>query len=198
MTGDGMKLKILASAIGFLLLATAASALMLDGSCDILFSGKSTLHNFDGKVACQPFSLTSEGTTETSDILRQPVVKVLVGEMNTGRTGRDEKMRAMFEEEKYPEIQGWFGGLEPVNLLQQLRENGVFPETLEFDLQIRQIKQRIKATTRDLIVSPEQVSFMMDFPLSLASFELKPPSVLGFIKVDDQVQVEVKVLLRQQ
>jgi len=118
--------------------------------------------------------------------------------MNTESTGRDEKMRAMFEEETYPEIQGLFGDLNPESLLQQLQESKELPETLEFVLQIRQIKQQVKAKTHDLLVSPEQISFMMDFPLSLASFQLKPPSVLGFIKVDDRVQVEVKVLLRQQ
>ncbi len=171
---------------------------MLEGSCDILFSGQSTLHNFDGKVACQPFSLISEAGKEPQDIPQQPVIKVLVGEMDTDNTGRDKKMRAMFEEETYPEIQGLFGDLDPESLLQQLQESEELPETLEFDLQIRQIKQRVKATTHDLLITPEQISFMMDFPLSLASFQLKPPSVLGFIKVDDRVQVEVKVLLRQQ
>lgn len=193
-----MKLKILTGVIGFLLLATTASALMLEGSCDILFSGRSTLHNFDGKVSCQPFSLISEAGKELQDMPRQPVIKVLVSEMNTESTGRDEKMRAMFEEETYPEIQGLFGDLNPESLLQQLQESKELPETLEFVLQIRQIKQQVKAKTHDLLVSPEQISFMMDFPLSLASFQLKPPSVLGFIKVDDRVQVEVKVLLRQQ
>lgn len=193
-----MKLKLLISAIGFLLLATTASALSLQGSCDIHFSGESTLHNFDGHVACQPFTLTSEKGTETGSILRQPVVKVMVREMNTDNTARDKKMRAMFEEERYPEIQGLFGDLDPEMILRQWQEQEEAGGTLEFDLQIRQVKQRVTATTRDLLVTPEQISFVMSFPISLASFQLQPPSVLGFIKVDDQVQVDVKVFLEQQ
>lgn len=193
-----MKLKILTGLIGVLLLSTTASALTLEGACKIRFFGQSTLHNFDGKVACQPFSLSGEGPGESGSALQKPRVKILVREMDTNNSSRDEKMHAMFEEEKYPEIQSQLADLALQELLQQLQERVEIPETFEFDLQIRQIKQRLKATTRELLITPEQISFMMDFPLSLASFQLKPPSVLGFIKVDDQVQVEVEVLLRQQ
>lgn len=193
-----MQLKVLISAISFLLLATVASALTLQGRCDIHFSGESTLHDFDGNVACQPFTLTSDAVRETGSRLRQPVVTVMVREMNTDNTARDKKMRAMFEEEKYPEIQGLFGDLDPEKILQQWQEQEGARGTLTFDLQIRQVKQRVTATTRDLLVTPEQISFVMSFPVSLASFQLKPPSVLGFIKVDDQVHVDVKVFLVQQ
>jgi len=193
-----MKLKVLIAVIGVLLLATAASALTLQGRCDIHFSGQSTLHDFDGKVACQPFTLTSDALPETAGSLRQPVIKVMVGEMNTDNTSRDKKMRAMFEEEKYPEIQGLFDDIDPERLLRQWQEKEETSGTLEFDLQIRQVKQRVTATTENLLVTPEQISFVLSFPVSLASFQLKPPSVLGFIKVDDQVQVEVQVILLQQ
>jgi hypothetical protein len=71
------------------------------------------------------------------------------------------------------------------------------PGHLEFDLRIREISQRVQAMTRDLVITPEQISFAMEFTLSLASFLLQPPSVLGFIKVDDQVQVKARVLLKR-
>lgn len=193
-----MKLKILTGLIGVLLLSTTASATTLDGVCEIRFFGQSTLHDFVGKVTCQPFSLSDEGPRDTDGRLQAPRVKVLVREMDTDNTRRDKTMRAMFEEDKYPEIQSQLADLDLAALLQQLQEREEVPETLEFDLQIRQIKQRVKATTRERRVTPEQISFILDFPLSLASFQLKPPSVLGFIKVDDQVLVEVEVLLRQQ
>ncbi|MDH3453536.1 MAG: YceI family protein [Desulfuromonadales bacterium] len=193
-----MKRKILASMIVFLLLATTATALTLEGSCDIRFFGQSTLHGFDGKVACQPFTLSSEGETEKTGIIRQPVVRVLVAEMDTDNSARDKKMHAMFEQQKYPQIQGLFADLDPGLILQQLQAVETAPGHLEFDLQIREISQRVQALTRDLEVTPEQISFAMEFTLSLASVGLQPPSVLGFIKVDDQVQVKARVLLRRQ
>ena len=192
-----MKHKILASMTMFLLLATAASALTLDGNCDIRFFGQSTLHGFDGQVACQPFTLSSEGETGKHSIIRQPVITVLVGEMDTDNSSRDKKMHAMFEQDKYPQIQGLFADLDPELLLQQLQAEDETPGQLEFDLRVREINQRVLAATRDLVVTAEQISFTMEFTLSLTSFELQAPSVLGFIKVDDQVQVKVRVFLRR-
>jgi hypothetical protein len=206
-----MKLNILVSMIAFLLLATTATALTLEGSCDIKFFGESTLHGFDGQAACQPFTLSSEEKTGASDgeggaseaktgqsgIIRQPVVKVLVGEMDTDNSSRDKKMYAMFEQDKYPEIQVLFADLDPDVILQQLQVSETVPGSLEFDLRIREISMPVQAVVRDLVVTPERFLFVMEFPLSLASFQLKAPSVLGFIRVDDQVRVEIDVLLRR-
>jgi hypothetical protein len=49
-----------------------------------------------------------------------------------------------------------------------------------------------------LTITPEQIVFIMEFPLSLASFELKPPSVMGIIRVADEVRVEVQTTLHRQ
>ena len=192
-----MNRKILASTTLFLLLATTATALTLDGSCDIGFFGQSTLHGFEGKVTCQPFTLTSAGETGEDRVIRQAVVEVLVGEMDTDNSGRNTKMRDMFEQKSYPQIQGLFDDFDPDLVLQQLQGLGSVPGHLEFDLRIREISQRVQAVTRDLVITPERISFAMEFPLSLASFQLQPPSVLGFIKVDDQVQVKARVLLKR-
>ena len=190
-----MRYKILASMTMFLLLATAAPALTLDGSCDIRFFGQSTLHGFDGQVACQPFTLNSEGEAGKYGVIRQPVITVLVGEMDTDNSSRDKKMHAMFEQDKYPQIQGLFADLDPEAILQQLHAVDETQGQLEFDLRIREINQRVQSATRDLVVTAEQISFTMEFTLSLTSFQLQAPSVLGFIKVDDQVQVVAKVFL---
>ena len=68
---------------------------------------------------------------------------------------------------------------------------------LEFDLRIRETSQKVQAAISALADTPEQISFVLKFSLSLASFQLEPPSVLGFIRVDDQVQVEARVFLRR-
>ncbi|NOR50639.1 MAG: hypothetical protein GQ530_06380 [Desulfuromonadales bacterium] len=193
-----MKLKTFASMTVFLLLAATTPALTLEGSCDIRFFGESTLHGFDGQAACQPFTLTNEGESGKSGIIRQPVVKVLVGEMDTDNSSRDKKMYAMFEQDKYPEIQVLFADLDPDVILQQLQATETVPGSLEFDLRIREISMPVRAVVRDLVVTPERILFVMEFPLSLTSFQLKAPSVLGFIRVDDQVRVEINVFLRRQ
>ncbi len=190
-----MKHKTLASMVVFLLLATTASALTLEGNCDIRFFGRSTLHGFDGTAACQPFSLATSGEIRDSAVIQQTVVEVLVEEMDTDNAIRDKQMHAMFEQKSYPKIQGLFTDLDPDVVMQQLQAKDNASSHLEFDLRIRDISQRVQAVTRDLVVNPEQISFTMEFPVSLASFQLQPPSVLGFIKVDDQIQVEVSVLL---
>jgi hypothetical protein len=190
-----MKREIIAGVIAILLLATTATALTLEGNCDIRFFGQSTLHDFDGHVSCQPFTLTSTGRT---GIMRQPVVKILVAEMTTDNSNRDQRMFAMFEQESYPQIQGVFDDLDANVVLQQLQETETAPGPLEFDLRIRKVKKRVQAVTRDLVVSPEEISFVMEFPLSLASFQLEAPRVLGFIRVGDQVRVEARVFLRRQ
>ncbi len=190
-----MRHKILASMAVFLLLATTASALTLEGSCDIRFFGRSTLHGFDGTAACQPFTLTTPGEIRDSGMVRQTVVEALVEEMDTGNAIRDKQMHAMFEQKSYPKIQGLFTDLNPDVVIQKLQANNDASTRLEFDLRIRDISQRVQAVTRDLVVNPEQISFTIKFPISLASFRLQPPRVLGFIKVDDQIQVEVRVLM---
>ncbi len=206
-----MKLNILASMIVFLLLASTATALTLEGSCDVRFFGESTLHGFDGQAKCQPFTLESgekagasdgdggvnEDKAGKSSIIRPPVVKVLVGEMDTDNSRRDEKMYAMFEQDKYPEIHGLFADLDPDVILRQLQLTEAVPGSLDFDLRIREISLPVQAEIRDMVVTPEQIMFMMKFPISLASFNLEPPSVFGFIRVDDQVRVEISVLLRR-
>ncbi|MGK2904745.1 MAG: YceI family protein [Desulfuromonadales bacterium] len=192
-----MNRTILTSMTLFLLVATTATALTLDGNCDIRFFGQSTLHGFEGKVACQPFTLTSAGETGEDKIIRQTVVEVLVVEMDTDNSGRDTKMRDMFEQKSYPLIQGLFADIDPDLVLQQLQGVESAPGRLEFDLRIREISQRVQAMTRDLVMTPEHISFAMEFPLSLTSFQLQPPSALGFIKVKDQIQVKVRVLLQR-
>jgi hypothetical protein len=118
--------------------------------------------------------------------------------MDTDNSSRDKKMYAMFEQDKYPEIQVLFADLDPDVVLPQLQATGAVPGSLEFDLRIREISQSVRAEIRDLVVTPERILFVMEFPLSLDSFQLKAPSVLGFIRVDDQVRVEASVFLRRQ
>jgi len=180
-------------------LAINAGAMTLDGECSIRFFAQSTLHDFDGQVACQPFIMQTGGNpTGRQVVVPLPDVIVRVSEMNTGNSSRDKKMWAMFDSEHFPEIKGQFVNLDPETVLRQLESGEVADENLELDLQIRGITHRVKVKAREVKVSPEQIGLIVEFPLSLASFGLKPPSVLGLIRVADEVRVEVQTTLHRQ
>jgi hypothetical protein len=183
--------------LAILLLATYADALTLDGQCEFQFFAKSTLHDFEGKGTCQPFFLNSERMASGEELIKAPSIVVLVNGMDTDNSARDKKMYAMFENQRFPEIKGLFSDLKAETILQQLKDEGDTAGHLDFNLQIRTISKPVAATARDLLITPEQISFRMEFPLSLADFQLDPPSVLGMIRVDDQVRVEVMVVLNR-
>lgn len=182
--------------IVLLCFAQVANATALDGQCAIHFYGKSTLHDFDGQVSCQPFVLEAKDSDNGRLIIQPPAIEVLVNEMNTDNDDRDKKMRVMFDSVNFPAIMGRLNVLEMESTLQRLAEHDPIPGGFEFDLQIRDVTQHIKANATRLKQTPERIDFVLEFPLSLSSFALKPPSVLGLIRVADQVRVEVVVTLK--
>ena len=189
-----MMQRLLIIAIVLLLGVSSANAENFAGECELRFFGDSTLHGFEGKSACQPFILTGEAGTK---IIRQPVVVVRIDSMDTDNDRRDKKMRGMFDSEKFPVIEGLFSDLDPEAVLQMMASPGTQPGKLEFDLKIRDRTQPVQAEVHDLNVTSELITFTLKFNLSLASFELDPPGVLGIIRVADRVDVEVDAVLRR-
>jgi hypothetical protein len=173
-----------------LLLVAPSVAAALDGHCEVLFFGSSTLHDFDGKGSCTPFSLDlgEDGT------LKGVQLNVPVAGMDTDNDSRDKKMREMFEADKFPQIVGL---LEPAPA-QELRQrlhlavdgSGSFPLTLR----IRDTEQQVEAQVSQLVDTPEAFNADLEFRLSLKSYQLEPPSVL-FISVADEIRVQVKLHL---
>lgn len=178
-------------------LTSFASAESLNGTCTVHFFGKSTLHDFDGQVACHPFDLVVEENESGTQVIRQAVVEIRVRGMDTANNRRDNKMRSMFESSKYPLIRSRFADLDLTALLERLQAGGSDPARLDFTLQIRDRSLPMQAEIRNLKAAPEQITFDLEFPLSLASYRLEPPSVLGLIRVDDLVRVEASVQLRR-
>jgi len=181
-----------------LIFAVNAGATTLHGDCSIRFFGQSTLHDFEGQGACQPFSVQTEETRAGHEVVQSPVVNVLVSEMNTDNPSRDQKMWAMFDQEHFPEIKGRFVELDPEFALEQLAASENSEPTLALDLQIRGITQRIMVKIREVKISPERIGIIIEFPVSLASFDLKPPSVMGIIRVADEVRVVIQTVLHRQ
>ncbi|MDD3814344.1 MAG: YceI family protein [Desulfocapsaceae bacterium] len=187
--------RLLIIVLVLLLNVSIANAEVFIGECSIRFFGDATLHGFDGKVACQPFTLTGEKETK---IIRQPVVIVRVDSMDTDNDSRNEKMRNMFDSKKFPVIEGLFGDLNPTAVLQIMASPDAQPAKLEFDLKIRERLQRVQAEVTDFNVTSKNITFTMKFNLSLASFELEPPAgAFGILKVADRVDVEIDAVLQR-
>ena len=61
-----------------------------------------------------------------------------------------------------------------------------------------QAQEDVVRAVIEVKISPEQIWVIIEFPVSLASFDLKPPSVMGIIRVADEVRVEVQTTLHRQ
>ena len=180
-----------------LLVATGASAADLAGDCTIRFFSSSTLHDFDGRVSCEPFNWSAQEDAGSGRVLiRDAVIRIPVAAMETANDKRDEKMYEMFSVETFPLIEGRFGDFDPNRLLTTWRAGDAATARLPFELRIRDLSRPVEATVTNLQETPGRISFVAMFPVSLADFQLKPPSVLGLIRVADEVRVEVEVALQ--
>lgn len=147
----------------------------------IEFMARSSLHNVHGTARL----LSGEIIKGTAGRFVFPV-----DSMDTANNARDRKMVAMFEAEKYPEI------IYEIHTLTESAtgENGTVSGTLtmhgvtlDFPLEVDIIK--IDENKRD---------WQGGADISLQRFNLKPPSVLGLIRVADSVHVTFDIVLEKE
>lgn len=162
--------------------ATAFGGLQ-PGTCDIKFLGTSTLHDFHGSVSSAPFELDFQNIGQTNYSV-SGTITVAVAEMDTGNKKRDKKMRKMFEEDQFPLI-----SVEVENLLIPVSPQANSPFTREALLIINDKKCVKQVIVSDCSVEGNTIFPVIKFPVSLAEFGLKPPGVMGLIKVGDIVEV---------
>jgi len=180
----------------FLILsAMPAGALELPGACQVQFTGSSTLHDFDGTGTCEPFVLQIKEAAGGKAILANSTLTVPVTGMQTGNTSRDKKMREMFSADRFPRIAGMLGGGSVAELRQQLHEAARGTKTLPLRLRIRDIEAPVTVRVTHLVDSPKSLSFDLEFPVSLKAFQLEAPSVVGLIRVADEVRVKISLQL---
>src|SRR5512134_176668 len=185
----------------FLLLAlvSSASAERFKGNCEIRFLGTSTLHDFAGTARCQPFSVSVAGGADEGRMIRGVEIAVPVEEMDTKNRKRDKQMRGMFESDKFPLIRSVLTELDPDKIRREMRNDPNGKGTVEFTLKIRDIGHRIRAAVGNLRETPERVSFDVEFPVSLKTYDLKPPSPLfGAIRVGDTIAVRAAFRLESE
>lgn len=150
----------------------------------ITFLGSSTLHGFEGHAA--PVTVVAE---TQPDATWSADVDVPVATLDTGIEARDEKLRAMFDATKHPQIHARLRGVEA----QKVQADGVLPMALR----IREVEKPVQAKISNWQQDDERhARFDADFDVSLAEFGLETPKVL-FMTVEDRVHVTVHVTLER-
>jgi polyisoprenoid-binding protein YceI len=144
----------------------------------IRFHGSSTLHDFTGTVGTQPISFGRTGDRWSAQ------GAVNVPEMSTAHAKRDQEMQAMFGAASFPTITASVSNAPvPVtgstNVLMQLR--------------IRDKELPVQVQISDWRDTGSNLQFRATASVSLKQFGLKPPSVLGIIRVGDTVRLEADV-----
>ena len=144
----------------------------------VRFAATSTLHDFDGELSAQPFSLLLSNGTWSAD------AGVLAAHMATASEGRDRNMHKMLGTNDYPLIHGAVVAA-PVP--------GAAGTNVTLHLKIRDRSQDLPVRISDWKETAEEIQFHAAWELSLKQFALKPPSVIGVIRVGDRVKLEADV-----
>ena len=142
----------------------------------IAFRGTSTLHDFEGVVVSQPFSMESGPDAQRINA----TIVVHVADMSTNHAKRDRNMFRMLEEENHKLITGKLVDVD-------LPASGPIQSTIE--LTIRDTTRLVDATIEPLTTENGR-SLKFAFTVSLNEYGLDAPSVLGIIRVGDAVQIE--------
>jgi len=165
------------------------------GACDVAFLIKSTLHDVPGSARCLPFEAVLAPDPAGRQVIPTVEVDVPVTGMDTRNTTRDGKMREMFLAERFPRIHAATRDVDVERLRVELGKGREGKAPLDLLLRIRDVERKIRATASNLKETGDRVTFDLEFPVSLGEFDLKPPSVLGIIRVGDKVSVKAAFTL---
>jgi hypothetical protein len=122
-------------------------------------------------------------------------VDVPVAGMDTRNRSRDGQMREMFRSERFPRIHAAAHDVDVERLRAETGKGREGIASIDLLLRIRDRERKVRATASNLKEDGEQVTFDIEFPVSLGEFDLKAPSVLGIIRVGDKVSVKANFTL---
>lgn len=177
-------MKTLLSLFVFLFTATAPlSAELLKAVTVASFAGTSTLHDFEGKASSQP------ADAEWADgALSLPSVTFDVTGLNTDHAKRDKNMMKMFEPAKHPAIVGSINAWKLV-------PGQVSEQQLEINIHGSSVTVPVKVTRFE--VGATETILECEFTLSLKACTLQRPSVMGIIRVGDEVKLHTTTTLKR-
>ena len=179
--GSSMKNLFPALVVLALLSLSARAREPLYGSVSSDFKVKATVDSFTGKAVSNPVVVQPE----------DPSINVTfeIAKMETGKKKRDKEMMHMFHADEFPLITGTAAAGSLLEL--KTGDEADLPVSVTLHGETRSVTGKVTAVTS----SEGRLSFDMEFPLSLKAFGLKPPSVIGIIRVNDTVQVLSHVTL---
>ena len=165
------------------------------GTCQITFSGKSTLHPFSGTVNAEPFSVSITNPSDPTKATARSRVLARASKLNTGNTKRDKKMHQVLAVNSFTDIIVDIGTLTAAATKPGTGGKVLQPTIVPFSLTIRDQTKKIVGQVSDWIYADNKISFRVKFPISLTAFGIKPPSVVGIIKVDDTILIGADLIL---
>jgi polyisoprenoid-binding protein YceI len=175
--------------------ADASFAARGSGTCDISFLVDVTFHDVTGSARCQAFSFQIARDASGKEVVPIVEVEVPVEGMETGNKSRDKDMREMLRATDFPRIHASARDLPVDRLREEIGKGNAGDASIPILLRIRDVERTIRAAASNLKESGEQVSFDIEFPVSLKEFGLKAPSVFGIVRVGDKVTVKTKFQL---
>jgi hypothetical protein len=165
------------------------------GSCDVAFLITSTLHDVPGSARCLPFAAVLARDAAGRQVIPSVEVEVPVAGMDTRNRSRDVQMREMFLSERFPRIHAAAQDVDVDRLRAETGKGREGNPSIDLLLRIRDRERKVRATASNLKETGGQVTFDLEFPVSLGEFDLKAPSVLGIIRVGDTVSVKANFTL---
>jgi len=195
MNVSSCSVRFILSAFFTVLGSSFAGAADWSGSCQVSFAGKSTLHDFVGKVSSERFVVSVANLENPTQARASAAIKVKAAKMDTDDKKRDQAMRKALEAEAHPTIRVLVENLVPEQTKPKLGGAVPQPTVIPFVLQIKGKKLEVLGTVSDWSYASDRITYTVRFPVSLKQAEVKPPSVLGILKVDDRIDVTAKVTL---
>jgi polyisoprenoid-binding protein YceI len=171
--------------------ATADSPTRWSGAADIAFLGTSTLHDWSGKVATEPFTATVVMDDGGKPRSLSAVVEVKASKMDTANADRDAKMRKSMRVLDFPLIKGEFKNVPFTSMM----PDGKTPAKLPLSLTLLGKTHQVEGVISNWKLKGDTATFDLDFDLSLKKCGISVPSVLLVVRVGDTIKLHAIVKL---
>lgn len=165
------------------------------GTCKVHFSGKSTLHDFEGTVAADPFTVTVSDLANPADATASATVVVRASGMDTGNEKRDVEMHKSMDVANHPEIVVEIDHLAVASTRPATDGPVPRPTVIPFKMTLKGKSHEVSGQVSNWSYSEKEASFTVSFPVSLKDSGIKPPNVLGLVKVKDEILVSASLRL---
>lgn len=165
------------------------------GTCEVHFSGESTLHDFEGDVSAEPFIVEISDMANPAAASASSRVVVKAAAMDTGNDKRDVEMHKCMDVSTHPEI---VVDVDDLGISEMKTvADGVVPRptVVPFKMTLMGKTHEITGQVSGWSYSDGDATFSVSFPVSLKACGIKPPGVLGVVKVKDEVRVKATLHL---